>query len=435
MKKLNQKAITLDEAREAALNCVNEITNLTDELKMDIRSKIAGYFDEVFGGVKMITSSKALTRQHNLSGADFLSEIDADTELVARIRMHVCTAIKSLLFSDLPVLLEGFIEQCKTEAPPAEWNMKNLYHVTDAQNNLWAKDFCELVTRLTSLNIYDWMENNVLPKLPENWRNSFKKTVDDVCSIAPLADHSHGVMSSTVPEFDYILKLFGDTDPLSIEQERTLARQAILGDKEATTRLMAGQIRLMLLVVNEYWNSTENNDMQLSELVAQAIDALYETVKAFNPETGYRFNHLAMRNVKHAMNRAVRTSSSNGGEATPDGKIVIKCFTSLFDSDKVEDYTVNIADKRTDSIPELVDEKEKKAKLRDTVRAAVLSLPPKLQCIVIDHFGLNGAEPKTHKQIGEALGCTKQAIHLRDVSARALLEQRLKYIPLEWIGR
>lgn len=161
--------------------------------------------------------------------------------------------------------------------------------------------------------------------------------------------------------------------------EATPFIQAQAGCGESLNQLMARHDGLVQAVVGQQ----VLGKLSFEEALQAGRIGLWRAILGFNPERSFAFSTYAWPCIKHRIWRAVKVHGR-----------VDRVQTS-FDSLEVPD-------------PAVVWE-------RKVIQRALLSmvdhLPPRLAYVVVARYGLQGHTPFIYRQIGAALGLTKQRAH------------------------
>jgi RNA polymerase primary sigma factor len=85
------------------------------------------------------------------------------------------------------------------------------------------------------------------------------------------------------------------------EEERALARQARIGDKEAAERLVTANLRFVISYVKKY----QGRGLGLAELVCIGNEGLLKAVKKFDPDKGVKFISYAVWWIRQTVLQAL----------------------------------------------------------------------------------------------------------------------------------
>jgi RNA polymerase sigma factor (sigma-70 family) len=159
--------------------------------------------------------------------------------------------------------------------------------------------------------------------------------------------------------------------------EATQFIQAQAGCAESLNQLMARHDGLVQAVVRQQ----VLGDLPFEEALQAGRIGLWRAILGFDPERGFAFSTYAWPSIKHHIWRAV--------------KVYGRVDRTPFDSLKVPDPAVVWEGKA----------------IRRALLSMVDRLPSRLAYVVVARYGLQGHAPFLYRQIGAALGLTKQRAH------------------------
>ena len=93
---------------------------------------------------------------------------------------------------------------------------------------------------------------------------------------------------------------------LSAEEEKALAIRYLRGDKEAKSKLVAANLRLVVMAAKRYIG---RSPLTFEDLIQEGNIGLMRAVDTFDPERGWRFSTYAMHWIKQAISRAILNQS------------------------------------------------------------------------------------------------------------------------------
>lgn len=254
------------------------------------------------------------------------------------------------------------------------------------------------------------------------------------------------------------LKQIREIPLLTIEQERKLAELTIAGDENARNKLVAANLRLVIMAAKHY---SQNTSLSFDDLVQEGNMGLIRATKDFDPTLGFRFSTYAMHWIKQSISRAILNNSRTirlpvhilelqskykkaqnilrdtlGREANSEEianylqvsvekineietliKEPISIHTSLNDED---DGTLE--DLIADNSLENPDDKLDNEFLRGALNSVLETLDERECEIIIARYGLNKKRAKTLEEIGKEFGVTKERI--RQIEQKALIKLR-----------
>lgn len=163
-------------------------------------------------------------------------------------------------------------------------------------------------------------------------------------------------------------------------ENANLFRQAQAGDEASIAYLMSQHEGLVHYIVHRQWRGP----LSYAEAVHEGRMGLWRAILGFDPDRGVAFSTYASVAIARHVWRAV-------AQAQRDGQ----------DTDALPVHTVSF----DPLVQVLVREVE------SVLRVMVAHLPVKQGWIVSAYYGLDDQGGCTLKQLGQQLGCTRQAVH------------------------
>lgn len=257
------------------------------------------------------------------------------------------------------------------------------------------------------------------------------------------------------------LREINETKLLTAEDEQMLARQIARGDAQARDRMVRANLRLVVNIARSY----ASKGLALQDLIEEGNLGLIRAVEGFDPDMGTRFSTYASYWIKQSIKRALINSSktiripaymvellSKWRRATarlsdalgrtptqeeiarilglPKKKLpIIKKAIQVYNATPQSDQSDSgwslgemVMDERLKSPDEvMVDDDVLKTAIEllstlDVREATVLKM----------RFGLSDTPPHTLKEIGVALGLTRERVRQIETEALARLQYALK---------
>ncbi len=246
--------------------------------------------------------------------------------------------------------------------------------------------------------------------------------------------------------------------PLSAEDERELGHRIRQGDQEALNRMVESNLRFVVSYAKRY----RGLGLSFLDLIHEGNLGLIEAAKRFDPERGVKFISYAVwwirQAIFHALSehaRIFRLPQKMSGqvskvenardrltgelERTPTAEEVAKemdlseaeveallrvAGDDISLSTAVgEDGTMELGDLlEQDTIPpvelELI-----RSSFAEQIQAMVAELDEKERDVIRMRFGLDGEEPRTLQEIGEALGLSRERIRQIESKAKEKLRR------------
>ena len=249
------------------------------------------------------------------------------------------------------------------------------------------------------------------------------------------------------------LREINETSLLSADEEKSLARQIALGESAARDQMVRANLRLVVNIARAY----TNKGLPIQDLIEEGNLGLLRAVEGFDPDMNTRFSTYASYWIKQSIKRALINSAktiripaymvellSKWRRATAklDGELgrpptqeevakelqlpkkklsIVKTAIHLYNMTPQTDeddggWTMSdmIADERQKGPEvEMVDADNLKHVYR-----MLDTMDPREATILRMRFGLDDAEPRTLKEIGESLGLTRERV--RQIESEAL---------------
>jgi RNA polymerase primary sigma factor len=261
------------------------------------------------------------------------------------------------------------------------------------------------------------------------------------------------VRSSGSESLKKYLKEISRLPRVTVKEERELGRRIQKGDMPALKRLVEANLRFVVSYAKRY----RGCGLSFLDLINEGNIGLIEAAKRFDPDKGVKFITYAVWWVRQSIIHAL--SDQSGAFRLPQkqanllyriGRAQAHLRTELKRTPSTEEIAtkievtpeeVNTLLQVSDdniSLSALIDEEHDfhlsdklkqetipaadlvllKNSLRGLLRGALTELDPKEERVLRLRFGLDGAEPKTLKEIGEMMNLSRERI--RQIEAQAL---------------
>ena len=268
--------------------------------------------------------------------------------------------------------------------------------------------------------------------------------------------------SSVQTPLETYLREINETALLSAEEEKELSRRITNGETAARDRMVRANLRLVVNIARAY----TNKGLPLQDLIEEGNLGLLRAVEGFDPDMNTRFSTYASYWIKQSIKRSLINSAKTiripaymvelltkwrrataklddelGRPPTQEEvakelglpkkklsivKTAIQLYTQTPQTDDEEGgwlMSDMVADQRAKG-PE--DELLDTDNLKHVYRM-LDTMDPREATILRMRFGLDDAEPRTLKEIGESLGLTRERV-------RQIESEALKRIAKEILG-
>jgi RNA polymerase primary sigma factor len=260
--------------------------------------------------------------------------------------------------------------------------------------------------------------------------------------------------------FKQYLNEIASIEMFTPEEETICAQKAASGDKEAFDEMVRRNLRFVVSVAKQY----ERTDIPLEDLVNEGNIGLIMAVKAYRPNTGFKFITCAVhwirkmileylakhgRIVRLPSNKITGLSKYNQKAIqleqkygrTVDSSEIAKELSKTMELSEINDLE-GISSMHFESLDNMVNENESGASMYEMVSdnnikptdhlvtdadlklrisRAMTVLKPRDRNIMISLFGLDGGTPMTLKEVGEKVGLTREMVRqIRERSLKAL---------------
>ncbi len=257
------------------------------------------------------------------------------------------------------------------------------------------------------------------------------------------------------------LREINATKLLTAADERELARRIAQGDAEARDRMVRANLRLVVNIARGY----AGKGLGLQDLIEEGNLGLLRAVEGFDPAVGTRFSTYASYWIKQSIKRALinsaktiripaymvellskwrrattRLSEELGRSPTaeevarvlglPKKKLpIIKKAIRIYNSSPQTDQTEagwslgdTVMDERARTPEDMLLERD----VLKNVMQLLEELETREATVLRMRFGLGGTDPHTLKEIGHALGLTRERVRQIETEALKRLADGLK---------
>ncbi len=261
-------------------------------------------------------------------------------------------------------------------------------------------------------------------------------------------------------DFDDMVKLYlKDIAPLSLlkqDQELRLAVMIEDGDKDARSKLIQANLRLVVSIAKKY----TNRGILFLDLIQEGNIGLIKSIEKFEYKLGFKFSTYATWWIKQAITRAIADQSRLIRMPVHIVELINKfkkisrrLFSKLGREPKAEELAVemdcepqkileikelmldplsldmSIGDEES-TMGSFIEDKDSKSPeeqvfvqmLRNQIARVLNELNDKEQVVIKKRFGLDDGIPRTLEEIGHYLQMTRERV--RQIEERAILKLR-----------
>ncbi len=245
--------------------------------------------------------------------------------------------------------------------------------------------------------------------------------------------------------------------PLTAEEEKDLARRIHAGDEEALQRLVEANLRFVVSYCKRY----RGLGLSFLDLIHEGSLGLMEAAKRFDADRNVKFISYAVWWVRQAIfhalseqHRIFRLPQKLSGQVSKVGNARAKLVNELDRapttaelaqktdlsvhevenalkatgddlslSAAVGDGTLELGDTiEQDTVPS-VERELMRSSFEEQIRSLVAELDDKERQVISMRFGLDGEDPRTLQEIGEALGLSRERIRQIESKAKEKLRR------------
>ncbi len=257
------------------------------------------------------------------------------------------------------------------------------------------------------------------------------------------------------------LREINSTALLTSEEEQRLARAIEQGDLESRDRMVRANLRLVVNIARGY----TGKGLGLQDLIEEGNLGLLRAVEGFDPEMGTRFSTYASYWIKQSIKRALinsaktiripaymvellskwrratnRLSDELGRTPTPEEiarvlglprkklpiiKKAILIYNLTPQTDQA-DFGWSLGEMIMDERHRGPDEEMLESDNLSYVMRQIETMDIREAAVLKRRFGLEGHEPQTLKEIGEALGLTRERVRQIETEALSRLAESLE---------
>ena len=194
--------------------------------------------------------------------------------------------------------------------------------------------------------------------------------------------------------------------PLSCEEEKELFEKMKKGNKDARSRIIEHNLRLVSHIIRKYYSSYGAQD----ELLSIGSLGLIKAVDSFKCESGTKFATYGAKCIQNEILMYFRSKKKNSNEVS---------INETIDIDKDGNPLTYLDIMSTeDTLAEDIEMMGYIRKVRHLVEASLFGRERE---IIVLRYGLMGYEPKTQREVAKYLGISRSYVSRIEKKALATL--------------
>jgi RNA polymerase sporulation-specific sigma factor len=207
----------------------------------------------------------------------------------------------------------------------------------------------------------------------------------------------------------YSLNIFDD--PLSSLEESIYIDKCIKGDKEARSKLILHNLRLVAHIVKKY----ENKSISSDDLISIGTIGLIKGIDSYTPSKGVKLTTYAAKCAENEILMYFRSNKKYNNNVSLSDVIA-------YDKDGGEITLMDVLEEKTDDIENHIELKDNIMNLQKYLH--ILS-KRELEIIKL-RYGLLGSEEKTQKEIAKTMHISRS--YVSRIEKRALIKMLREFI-------
>lgn len=201
-------------------------------------------------------------------------------------------------------------------------------------------------------------------------------------------------------------------EPLSAEEEKFYLNKFKEGDEEARNILIERNLRLVAHISKKYLTTAVEQD----DLISIGTIGLIKGINSFNDEKGVKLVTYVARCIDNEILMYLRSIKKIGAEVYLDEPI---------GKDK-DDNVITLKEILEVDRRSIEDEVDLKIKVRNLYNKIKDILKGREKLIIELRFGLDGAKPKTQKEIAQMLGISRSYVSRIETKAIGKLAKEIQ---------
>ena len=246
---------------------------------------------------------------------------------------------------------------------------------------------------------------------------------------------------------------------LTSDEEKSLVKRMTKGDKFARDKLVNANLRFVIHVAKGF----QNRGLSLPDLINEGNLGLMTAARKFDPDKDCKVITYAVWWIRQNIHKALETQTrsvrvpanvlndlarlrraetelsqslervptrrelsdeADFGAAKTDHTLGATYQTLSLDSRRYEQGDITFVETIPDQDVVSPDENLYREQNHGEVQSALKTLSPRLQTVLVLHYGMDGGEPKTYQQIGIHLGVSRERVRQLKEDALNRLRQK-----------
>jgi RNA polymerase sigma factor (sigma-70 family) len=203
--------------------------------------------------------------------------------------------------------------------------------------------------------------------------------------------------------------------PITQEQELTLATRAIQGDAEARTQLIHANLRMVVNIARQYLRP----DVEMLDLIQEGNIGLITAVDKFDPNMGNRLTTLAFywinKHIQRFLDNEPHDLVSLDMEITTSREYLLL-------SDTIADKGTILGDPTIKNIQTQLENLE----MQRLVHNLLATLPPREQEVLRLLYGLDNYPILSRNEVAQIIGVSAEQVSRIKIKALQTLQNRMK---------
>ncbi len=218
----------------------------------------------------------------------------------------------------------------------------------------------------------------------------------------------------------YIFCLFGYIstnklfpEPLSKTEEEYYLKKYFEGDKEARTKLIEHNLRLVAHIAKKY----TSKEQELEELISIGSIGLIKAINSFSSDKGFKISTYASRCIENEILMNIRAGKKQQAEVS---------INTIIGTDK-DGNDMELGDILDAEEKDAIETIYNKVITKQMIDYVKTKLPEREKTIMNLRYGIDGSIPKTQQEIADMLGISRSYVSRIETKIQNKLRKFVKY--------